>query len=208
MARYSGPVCKLCRRESMKLFLKGERCYSDKCSFERRPYAPGQHGQRRSKASEYARHLREKQKVRRIYGVLERQFSNYFQKADKAKGVTGKNLLIMLERRIDNVVYRMGFANTRRASRQLVRHNHVLVNGRRVNIPAYLVKQGDEITIRERSKKIAAIQEALEARERRGLDAWIELDQKNFKGVFKGVPDVQDLQLPVEEQLIVEFYSR
>ncbi len=208
MARYNGPVCKLCRRESMKLFLKGERCFSDKCSFERRPYSPGQHGQRRSKASEYARHLREKQKVRRIYGVLEKQFSNYFKKADQAKGVTGKNLLGMLERRIDNVVYRMGFANTRRGSRQLVRHNHILVNGRRVNVPSYLVKKGDEITIRKRSQKIAAVQEALEAKERHGFDSWIEMDQKNFKGVFKEIPNVEDLQLPIEEQLIVEFYSR
>ncbi|MCP4675221.1 MAG: 30S ribosomal protein S4 [Deltaproteobacteria bacterium] len=208
MARYTGPVCKLCRRESMKLFLKGERCVSDKCSFERRPYSPGQHGQRRSKTSEYARHLREKQKVRRIYGVLEKQFSNYFKKADRAKGVTGKNLLGMLEQRIDNVVYRMGFATTRRGSRQLVRHNHVLVNGRRVNIPSYLVRTGDEVTIRERSKKIDAIKEALEAKERHGWDSWLEVDTKGFKGVFKEVPDAKDLQLPVEEQLIVEFYSR
>jgi small subunit ribosomal protein S4 len=208
VARYTGPVCKLCRRESMKLFLKGERCFSDRCSFERRPYAPGQHGQRRSKASEYARHLREKQKVRRMYGVLEKQFGIYFQKADKARGVTGKNLIGLLERRIDNVVYRMGFANTRRGSRQLVRHNHVLVNGKRVNIPSYLVKKGDEISIRERSLKINAIKEALEARERHGWDAWIEVDAKNFKGVFKEIPDVAELQLPIEEQLIVEFYSR
>jgi small subunit ribosomal protein S4 len=140
--------------------------------------------------------------------VLERQFSNYFKKADQAKGVTGKNLLTMLERRIDNVVYRMGFANTRRASRQLVRHNHILVNGKRVNIPSYLVKKGDEITIRKRSQKIASVQEALEARERHGFDSWIEMDQKNFKGVFKEIPNIEDLQLPVEEQLIVEFYSR
>ena len=208
MARYTGPVCKLCRRESMKLFLKGERCFSDRCSFERRPYAPGQHGQRRSKASEYARHLREKQKVRRMYGVLEKQFGIYFQKADKARGVTGKNLIGLLERRIDNVVYRMGFANTRRGSRQLVRHNHVLVNGNRVNIPSYLIKKGDEISIRERSIKIGAIKEALESRERHGWDAWLEVDPKNFKGVFKEIPDVGELQLPIEEQLIVEFYSR
>lgn len=140
--------------------------------------------------------------------MLERQFSNYFKKADQAKGVTGKNLLTMLERRIDNVVYRMGFANTRRASRQLVRHNHILVNGKRVNIPSYLVKKGDEITIRKRSQKIASVQEALEARERHGFDSWIEMDQKNFKGVFKEIPNIEDLQLPVEEQLIVEFYSR
>ena len=208
MARYTGPVCKLCRRESLKLFLKGERCFSDKCAFERRPYAPGQHGQRRSKSSEYARHLREKQKVRRMYGILEKQFSLYFEKADRAKGVTGKNLLGLLEARIDNVVHRMGFANTRRQSRQLVRHNHVMVNGRRVNIPSFLVKKGDEITIRERSKKISFITEALEAKERQGFDSWIEVDKKNFKGVLKDIPDVQELQTQIEEQLIVEFYSR
>lgn len=208
MARYTGPVCKQCRRESIKLFLKGERCFSDKCSFDRRPYAPGQHGQRRSKTSEYARHLREKQKVRRIYGVLEKQFSNYFVNADKAKGVTGKNLLEMLERRLDNIVFRMGFASTRRGSRQLVRHNHIVVNGHRVNIPSYLVKKGDEVSIRERSKKLTTIQEALDAKERHGFDSWIEIDKKNFKGILKEVPDIQDLQLPIEEQLIVEFYSR
>ena len=149
VARYIGPTCKLCRREGLKLFVKGERCFSDKCSFDRRPYAPGQHGQRRTKTSEYARHLREKQKVRRIYGVLEKQFALYFKKADRAKGVTGQNLLRTLERRIDNVVYRMGFANTRRASRQLVRHNHVLVNEKRVNIPSFLVKKGDEVSLRD-----------------------------------------------------------
>ena len=208
MARNTGPVCKQCRREGIKLFLKGERCFSDKCSFDRRPYAPGQHGQRRGKATEYARHLREKQKARRIYGVLEKQFSNYFKKADRAKGVTGDNLIHLLEKRIDNVVYRMGFANTRRSGRQLVRHNHVLVNGKRVNIPSYLVKAGDEITIRERSQKIASILESLEARQRQGWDSWLEIDPKGLKGVFKDVPDVQDLQLPIEPQLIVEFYSR
>jgi len=192
----------------MKMFLKGERCFSDKCSFDRRPYAPGQHGQRRTKTSEYARHLREKQKVRRIYGVLEKQFAGYFKQSDRAKGVTGENLLRLLERRIDNVVCRMGFAPTRRASRLLVKHNHVLVNGKRVNVPSYLVKTGDEISIRERSKKIQAIQEALEARERHGWDGWLEVDSKNYKGVFKEIPDVHDLQLPIEEQLIVEYYSR
>lgn len=208
MARYTGPVCKLCRREGLKLFLKGERCFSDKCSFDRRPYAPGQHGQRRAKASEYSRHLREKQKVRRIYGVLEKQFSLYFEKADRTKGITGQNLIKLLERRIDNIVYRMGFANTRRGSRQLVRHNHVLVNGKRVNIPSLLLKKGDEVTLRERSKKIQAIQDALEIKGRHGWDAWIEMDPKALKGVFKEIPDVQDLQLPIEDQLIVEFYSR
>jgi small subunit ribosomal protein S4 len=192
----------------MKLFLKSQRCFSDKCSFDRRPYPPGQHGQRRSKTSEYARHLREKQKVRRIYGVLERQFGGYFKKADQAKGVTGDSLMRLLERRIDTVVYRMGFASTRKASRQLVRHNHVLVNGKRVNIPSYSVRAGDEISIRERSCKIEAIKTALEARESHGVDAWLEVDSKNFKGVVKQIPDVKDLQLPIEPQLIVEFYSR
>jgi small subunit ribosomal protein S4 len=208
VARYTGPSCKLCRREGLKLFLKGERCFSDKCSFDRRPYAPGQHGQRRAKTSEYARHLREKQKVRRIYGVLEKQFSLYFEKADRSKGITGQNLLRLLERRIDNVVYRMGFANTRRGSRQLVRHNHVLVNGKRVSIPSYLMSKGDEISLRERSKKIQSIQDALEIKGRHGWDAWIEMDPKALKGILKEVPDVQDLQLPIEDQLIVEFYSR
>lgn len=208
MARYTGPACKLCRREGLKMFLKGERCFSDKCSFDRRPYAPGQHGQRRAKTSEYARHLREKQKVRRIYGVLEKQFSLYFEKADRTKGITGQNLLRLLERRIDNIVYRMGFSNTRRGSRQLVRHNHVLVNGKRVNIPSYLVTKGDEITLRERSKKIQAIQDALEIKGRHGWDSWIEVDPKELKGTFREIPDVQELQLPIEDQLIVEFYSR
>ncbi|MDD5306321.1 MAG: 30S ribosomal protein S4 [Deltaproteobacteria bacterium] len=208
MARNTGPVCKLCRRESMKLFLKGDRCLTDKCSFDRRPYPPGQHGQRRGKASEYARHLREKQKARRIYGVFERQFSNYFEKADRLKGVTGENLLGMLERRVDNVVFKMGFALTRRAGRQMVRHNHVLVNGRRVNVPSYLLKAGDEVSIKEPSRKIASIQSSLESRERLGFASWIEVDTKNFKGVLKAIPAVKDLQLPIEEQLIVEFYSR
>jgi small subunit ribosomal protein S4 len=208
VARYTGPTCKLCKREGLKLFLKGERCFSDKCSFDRRPYAPGQHGQRRTKTSEYARHLREKQKVRRIYGVLEKQFALYFEKADRAKGVTGQNLLRLLERRIDNVVYRMGFANTRRGSRQLVRHNHVLVNGCCVNIPSYLVNKGDEISLRERSMKVQAVKDSLEAKERHGWDSWLEMDAKNLKGVLKEIPDIQDLQLPIEDQLIVEFYSR
>jgi small subunit ribosomal protein S4 len=208
VARNTGPLCKQCRREGIKLFLKGERCFSDKCAFDRRPYAPGQHGQRRGKASEYARHLREKQKVRRIYGILEKQFSLYFEKADQTKGVTGENLISLLERRIDNVVFRMGFANTRRAGRQLVRHNHVLVNGKRVNIPSYLIKAGDEVSVRERSRKISTIQEALEARERHGWSTWLEVDPKAFKGTFKEVPSLEELQLPVEPQLIVEFYSR
>lgn len=208
MARDTGPVCKQCRREGLKLFLKGDRCFSDKCAFDRRPYAPGQHGQRRAKFSEYSRHLREKQKARRIYGVLEKQFALYFDKADATKGVTGDNLFHLLEKRLDNVVFRMGFANTRKAARQLVSHNHILVNGNKVNRPSYQMKPGDEISIRERSKKIAAIGEALEARGRQGIDSWIEVDAKKFTGVFKEVPGMEELQLPVEPQLIVEFYSR
>jgi len=192
----------------MKLFLKGERCFTDKCSFDRRPYIPGQHGQRRSKTTEYARHLREKQKVRRIYGVLEKQFAIYFEKADKAKGVTGDNLLRLLERRLDNVVHRIGFAVTRRAGRQLVRHNHVLVNGKRVNVPSYQVKPGDEITVRERSRKIEAVKGALELQKNRGWDSWLEVEPDNFKGIYRQDPGAEDLQLQVEPQLIVEYYSR
>jgi small subunit ribosomal protein S4 len=190
------------------LFLKGERCFTDKCALDRRPYAPGQHGQKRAKVSEYARHLREKQKARRIYGVLEKQFANYFEKADRTKGVTGDNLVRLLERRIDNVVFRMGFANTRRGSRQLVRHNHILVNGKRVNIPSFLVSPGDVIAVREASKETVDIKSALEAKERHGFDSWIEVDAKALKGTFKEVPEVTDLQLFIEPQLIVEFYSR
>ncbi len=208
MARNIEPVCKQCRRERMKLFLKGERCFTDKCSFDRRPYIPGQHGQRRSKTTEYARHLREKQKVRRIYGVLEKQFAIYFEKADKAKGVTGDNLLRLLERRLDNVVHRIGFAVTRRAGRQLVRHNHVLVNGKRVNVPSYQVKPGDEITVRERSRKIEAVKGALELQKNRGWDSWLEVEPDNFKGIYRQDPGAEDLQLQVEPQLIVEYYSR
>jgi small subunit ribosomal protein S4 len=190
------------------LFLKGERCLTDKCALDRRPYAPGQHGQKRAKVSEYARHLREKQKARRIYGILEKQFANYFEKADRSKGVTGDNLVRLLERRIDNVVFRMGFANTRRASRQLVRHNHILVNDKKVNIPSYLLRNGDVLTVREKSKENPDIKSALEAKERHGFDSWIEVDPKNMKGTFKEVPEIADLQLSIEPQLIVEFYSR
>lgn len=208
MARDTGPVCKQCRREGLKLFLKGDRCLSDKCSFDRRPYAPGQHGQRRAKFSEYSRHLREKQKARRIYGVLEKQFALYFKKADGTKGVTGDNLFKLLESRLDNITYRMGFANTRKAARLLVSHNHILINGKKVNRPSYLVKPGDEVSIRERSKKITCITDAMEARGRQGLDAWVEVDIKKFAGVLKEIPNMEELQLPVEPQLIVEFYSR
>jgi small subunit ribosomal protein S4 len=208
MARYIGPVCKLCRRENLKIFLKGDRCYSDKCAFDRRPYPPGQHGQGRIKFSEYAVRLREKQKVRRMYGIFERQFRLYFQFADQAKGVTGENLLRFLERRLDNVVYRIGFASTRSEARQLVRHNHVLVNGKRVNIPSYLTRANQTVSIRERSKKIARIAESMEAVERRGPVSWLELDKANFQGVVKQLPARDDITMPIQEQMIVEFYSR
>lgn len=208
MARYIGPVCKLCRRENMKLYLKGDRCFSDKCSYDRRPYPPGQHGQGRIKFSEYGVRLREKQKVRRIYGLLERQYGRYFDMASRKKGVTGETLLKLLERRLDNVAFRLGFAATRSEARQLVRHNHFLVNGKRVNIPSYIIKPGDVITVRERSKKIKRIQEAMETVERRGTPAWLEMDPKEFKGTVKAIPSREDIGAQIQEQLIVEFYSR
>jgi small subunit ribosomal protein S4 len=208
MARYIGPVCKLCRREGMKLFLKGDRCYSDKCSFDRRPYPPGQHGQARVKFSEYGLRLREKQKVRRIYGVLERQFRKYFHSADRTKGVTGENLLSILERRLDNVVYRLGFAATRNEGRQLVLHQHVLVNGKRVNVPSFMVKVGDKIAIREKSRTIPRIKDSVTGAERRGQISWMELDKENFTGTVKTLPVREEITLPITEQLIVEFYSR
>ena len=209
MARYRGAVCRQCRREKLKLFLKGDRCYSDKCSFERRSFPPGQHGQARlRKESDYSIQLREKQKVRRIYGMLEGQFRKYFKMADQAKGVTGENLLIFLERRLDNVIFRLGFANSRNQARQMVRHNHVLVNGRKVNIPSVLVKVNDEITVREKSRKIEAITDSLEAVARRGVPSWLELDQDNFKGKIKSMPDRQEITMPIQEQLIVELYSK
>lgn len=208
MARYTGPVCKLCRREGMKLFLKGERCFTDKCSFDRRPYPPGQHGQRRMKFTEYGIRLREKQKVRRIYGVLEKQFRNYFFEADRVKGVTGENLLSLLERRLDSVVFRMGFASTRSDARQLVRHRHVLVNGKRVDIPSFLVKPGDQVTVKEKSRQKGRVSTALEGLDRRGVPEWLDVDRDNFTGTIKTMPNREEITLPVQEQLIVEFYSR
>jgi len=209
MARYIGPVCKLCRREGMKLYLKGERCYSEKCSFTRRPYPPGQHGQGRIKMSEYGLRLREKQKVRRIYGVLERQFRRYFGDANRSKGRTGEEMINLLERRLDSVVHRMGFAVTRSASRQLIKHNHVLVNGRRLNIPSYIVKTGDKVEIREASRKIADVISALASSEKRPVVSWIETDKANFIGTFKGLPVREELNEPaIREQYVVEYYSR
>ncbi|MDI6790545.1 MAG: 30S ribosomal protein S4 [Thermodesulfobacteriota bacterium] len=208
MGKYTGPACRLCRREGLKLFLKGDRCYSDKCAFERRSYVPGQHGQARVKISNYGLQLREKQKVKRMYGLLERQFRTCFEKADWQKGVTGTNLLVLLERRLDNAVYRLGFASARRQARHLVRHNHFLVNGKKVNIPSYLVKVGDVLEIKEKSRSILAINEAVEAVVRRGVPQWLELDKDNFRGTVKAYPMREDLTMPMQEQLIVELYSK
>ena len=209
MARYRGSVCRLCRRENLKLFLKGDRCYSDKCAFERRSYPPGQHGQRRGgKYSDYRLQLREKQKVKRIYGVLETQFRGYYRRAERQKGITGTNLLLLLERRMDNVVYRMGFASSRNQARQLVRHNHFLVNGKKVNIPSYLLKPGDVVEVREKSRNVAPIVEAMETVVRRGIPNWIEVEKEKFRGTFKSLPSREDLTMPIQEQLIVELYSK
>jgi len=208
VARYIGPVCRLCRRENLKMYLKGDRCYTDKCAIERRPYPPGQHGQNRVKFSEYGVQLREKQKVKRIYGILERQFRLYYERASRKKGKTGEILLQLLEQRLDNVVFRMGFADTRAEARQLVRHSHVTVNGRKVNIPSYQVRVGDRISIREKSRKIERIQQALEAVDRRGVPSWLEVDKEKFEGVVKGLPVREELTLPIQEQLIVELYSK
>jgi small subunit ribosomal protein S4 len=208
MARYNGPSCKLCRREAEKLFLKGDRCYTDKCAFDRRPYPPGQHGQRRTKATEYGIRLREKQKVRRIYGVLERQFRKYFAEADRIKGVTGENLLALLERRLDSACYRFGFAATRADARQLVRHRHVKVNGKIVSIPSFTLKPGDKVEIHERSRETVRVKTALEGVDRRGVPEWLELDKGAFTGTVKGMPIREAITLPIKEQFIVEFYSR
>lgn len=208
MARYTESVCRLCRRENLKLFLKGDRCYSDKCAYDRRSYPPGQHGKGRSKFSDYGIQLREKQKVKRMYGLMERQFRSYFRKAEKEKGITGTNLLILLERRLDNVVYRMGFANSRSQARQLVRHKHFLVNGRPVDIPSYLVRVGDVVEIKEKSRNAIPIVEAMEAVARRGVPQWLEVEKENFKGTVKSFPSREDLTMPIQEQLIVELYSK
>lgn len=208
MARYIGPVCRLCRREGIKLFLKGERCYTDKCAIERRSYPPGQHGQGRSKSTEYSLQLREKQKLKRIYGVLERQFRRVFALAERRRGITGENLLLLLESRLDNMVYRMGFAPSRSEARQLVRHGHFLVNQRRVTIPSYLVKPGDAIQVHESSRKVVRIQESLELAQRRGVPEWLEVNKDAFAGRVRALPTRAELTLPINEQLIVELYSK
>ena len=208
MARYTGPSCKLCRREGLKLFIKGERCYTDKCSFDRRPYPPGQHGQRRIKFTEYGIRLREKQKVRRIYGMVEKQFRSYFDKADRGRTVTGEAFLGLLERRLDSVAYRLGFAWTRSDGRQLVRHKHLQVNGKTVNVPSFLVKPGDVITVKEKTRQSVRIQGALAGVERRGVPEWLELNRETLAGTVKTMPNREEITLPIQEQLIVEFYSR
>lgn len=208
MARYTEAKCRLCRREGLKLFLKGDRCFTDKCAFERRSYAPGLHGRMRKKSSDYAVQLREKQKVRRMYGVLERQFRLYFKRADQQKGATGHNLLRFLERRLDNVVYRLGFANSRDQARQLVRHGHFLVNGRKANIPSLQVRVGDVVEVVEGSRKIPVIAEAREVIDRRGAPEWLEVDGEAMKGSVKALPTREDIQTPINEQLIVELYSK
>jgi len=208
LARYTKSVCRLCRRENLKLFLKGERCYTEKCAIERRSYPPGQHGQNRRKFSDYGTQLREKQKVKRLYGILENQFRNTFKEADRQKGITGEILLSLLERRLDNTVYRLGFANSRNEARQLVKHNHFSVNQTKVNIPSYLVKPGDIIQLREKSKKVVRILEALEGVARRGVPQWLELDKEQLKGNVKGLPTREDITIPIQEKLIVELYSK
>ena len=208
MARYTGPVCRLCRRETIKLFLKGDRCFTEKCSVDRRTYAPGQHGQGRQKVSDYGVQLREKQKVRRIYGILEKQFRGYYYKAAAMRGVTGENLLQLLERRLDNVVYRLGFSASRKEARMMVTHGHFMINGRSVNMPSFLIKAGDLLELREVSRKLPRFQEMAQAMERKVVPPWLELDKGNMKGKVVSLPSREDIDLPVNESLIIELYSK
>ncbi len=208
MARYTGPSCRLCRRENLKLFLKGERCYTDKCAFERRQYPPGQHGQGRTKFSSYGEQLREKQKVKRVYGLLEKQFRLTFNRAARKRGVTGDNLIAILESRFDNMVYRLGFAASRNDARQLIRHGHFTVNGTKVNIPSSILKPGDVVQPREKSLKIEKIKESVETAKQRGVPAWLEIDVEKFEGKVVALPKRDEITMPMNEQLIVELYSR
>lgn len=209
MARYTGPVCRLCRRERMKLFLKGDRCFKEKCAIERRGYPPGQHGGRRSRRMlGYGLQLREKQKVKRTYGLLERQFRNYFKEADRKKGITGENLLVLLECRLDNVVYSLGFASSRSQGRQLVRHGHVMVDGKKVTIPSFQVREGMTVAVKQASRKNDFIRASVETARGRGVPEWLELDAENFTGKVLRHPNREDIKLPIQEQLIVELYSR
>ena len=207
MSRY-GAVCKFCRREGEKLYLKGERCYSSKCSFVRRSYSPGQHGRRSSRFSDYGRQLREKQKAKRTYGLRESQFKKYFRKSERGKGVTGENLFRMLEARLDNIVHRLGFAVSRKDARQLVSHNHILVNDKRVNIPSYQVKAGDEIKVREKSRDLDRIVKALESAGQRGVPEWLKLNPDKRIGEVRDLPARDQIQTTIQEQLIIEHYSR
>lgn len=207
MARYTGPVCRLCRREGMKLYLKGDRCYSDKCAIDRRSYVPGQHGQGRKKVSGYGIQLREKQKAKRYYGVMESQFRKYFNMAERMKGVTGENLLSILESRLDNLVYRIGLAESRKEARQLVRHGHFLVNGKKVDIPSYLVKVGDVVEVKESSRNSEKFKELAENNQRVAPD-WLEVDMEKMRARVVGVPKKEHIDIPIEEHLIVELYSR
>jgi len=208
LSRYAGAVCKICRREGMKLFLKGERCFTDKCAIEQREYPPGQHGQGRVRTTEYRIHLREKQKVRYTYGVSEAQFRKYYDMAKRRKGVTGELLLQLLERRLDNIVYRLGFSQSRNGARQLISHGHITVNGHKVNIPSFLVDAGDEVEVKEKSKKLDFIGVSLENREQRGFTEWLEVDKDAKKGKVKALPERKDMPMSVQETLIIEYYSR
>jgi len=206
LSRYVGPSCRLCRREGIKLFLKGERCYTEKCAIEKRNYPPGVHVETRGKFLEYGLRLREKQRLRRTYGLSEKQFKRFFEMAERKQGITGTNFLILLERRIDNMVFRLGFATSRKEARQLVSHSHILINGRKVSTPSFLVKPGDEISVKH--KDLPSVKNALESVVRRGVPSWIELDKENMKGMIKLLPTREDITMPIKEQLIVEYYSR
>jgi small subunit ribosomal protein S4 len=208
VARYIGALCRICRREGEKLFLKGDRCYTEKCAVERRKYPPGQHGQGYRKLSDYGIQLREKQKVRKMYGLLEKQFRRYFHDAESKKGITGEVLLQFLETRLDSMVYRMGFAPNRRRARQLIGHGHILVNGKKVNLPSYILRKGDSITIKESSRDMPEILDSIAQSEHRGLPGWIEVDSANFVGKVLHIPSRDEIQLPVQDQLIVELYSK
>jgi small subunit ribosomal protein S4 len=208
LARYTDSVCRLCRRENLKLFLKGERCYTDKCAIERRNYPPGEHGQGRPKFSEYSIQLREKQKVKRMYGLLEKQFRRTFAEAARTRGITGETLLILLERRLDSVAYRLGFASSRAEARTLVRHGHIQVNGKKVNIPSYTVRAGDVISVKEQSRQMVRVVSALEGSQRRGVPDWAEVDREAFSGRIKILPSRGDVTMPINEKLIVELYSK
>ena len=208
MARYTGSVCRLCRRENLKLFLKGERCYTDKCAVERRNYPPGQHGQGRQKFSAYSIQLREKQKVKRMYGLMENQFRRTFAMAERLKGITGEALLVLLERRLDNVTYRLGFASSRADARMLVRHGHMLVNGKRMTIPSYFIRAGDVLSVKEPSRQMGRIISAMEGSQRRGVPDWAEVDREGFSGRIKLLPTRSDVTAPINEKLIVELYSK